>query len=110
MTFPSKPTLLKKRLEKTRDEPSEIISAGNLQCRKYIYMSDIFIIKQLWIDSMENEYGAAQGYSVIGFVRTEDEAQEMCSKDYVTGEGWPFEKGSKVPKFCYSRIPELFKQ
>ena len=35
----------------------------------------IFLIEKLWTDPMENELSAAAGYSVEGYVKTENEAR-----------------------------------
>lgn len=40
-------------------------------------MKSIFLIKKLWIDSLENDLGDAYGYRCVGYVNTEAKAKKV---------------------------------
>lgn len=72
----------------------------------------LFIIKRLWIDSMENR--DAYGYEEIGFVQTNDEADRICGLEYVPKSKypWPLDyayefKGDNVPRFIATEITDI---
>jgi len=47
-------------------------------------MSHKYLIERLWIDPMENRN--ADGYEPFGYVDTEEEAKEECSKGRMYNE------------------------
>jgi capsid portal protein len=72
----------------------------------------LFIIKRLWIDSMENR--DAYGYEEIGFVQTNDEADRICGLEYIPKSKypWPLDyayefKGDNVPRFIAKEITDI---
>lgn len=57
----------------------------------------VWVIKEAWSDSMENNVSAAFGFEVIGYVDTEAEANEILKKARpVTKEqyGWAAPEGT----------------
>jgi hypothetical protein len=76
-------------------------------------MSDlIYIIEQIWTDDLEDQRERALGYRPIGFVFTEKEATEFCSKgrDYTSKDCWAIgmtEKGKKLPEYRFKTLKKL---
>ncbi len=64
----------------------------------------IFLIKQLWLDSMENEYNSAKGYDAFGYVNTEDEAIEFCKKGKMYDKKACWALSEDTPQFIYVRL------
>ena len=51
---------------------------------------EIWLIRKLWIDSMENNPLAASGYKTVGFVTTELEADTIIKDGgIIEDKGWP---------------------
>ena len=72
----------------------------------------MFIIKRLWIDSMENR--DAYGYEEIGVVQTKDEADRIRGLEYIPKSKypWPLDyayefKGDNVPRFIAKEITSI---
>ena len=66
----------------------------------------IYVIEQLWIDYSCNKYARSWGYSPVGYVKTEAEAQTLCSQYLHEGTGWPFSEGELIPCRKYTAIME----
>ena len=64
----------------------------------------IFLIKKLWLDSMENEYNSAKGYNAFGYVTTEDEAIEFCKKGKMYDKKACWALSEDTPQFIYVRL------
>lgn len=66
---------------------------------------EMYLIKKLWIDSLENEYYLAHGYEVIGFVTDKEEAKRITKESgVVIGDGWPLFKGREYPKLVWEEV------
>lgn len=68
---------------------------------------EIYLIEEGWIDPMENR--DATGYTIYGYVESEDEAKKFCeSKGYWTHKDcWAIgllNKGEVMPKYRYKKI------
>ena len=58
----------------------------------------IFLVEELWADSMENDLSRAIGYRPIGFVTTQKEADTLVMQRGVEmGDGWPINRGDSKP-------------
>ena len=64
----------------------------------------IWLIEQIWFDSMENEIDSAVGYSLFGYVENEEKAKEFCSKGkiYTRKDCWAV--GGEVPEYRYKEV------
>jgi len=72
----------------------------------------IYVIEQIWVDSMENDTERALGYNPIGFVLEEQKAIDFCSKgrDYTSEDCWAIgiqKKDEKLPEYRYNTIKRL---
>jgi hypothetical protein len=69
-------------------------------------MNEIFLIERAWIDPMENLN--VDGYDLIGFVRTEEEAQRICTEGgyYTSKDCWSiqFYPEERLRKFKYTKL------
>jgi hypothetical protein len=64
-----------------------------------VEMCEIFVIEELWLDSMENLLMYARGYKPIGYVETQAEAEKLIIEAGVEiGDGWPVMKGEQLPR------------
>ena len=72
-------------------------------------MSDIYLIKKLWYDPLENLN--AYGYNDLGYVTTLDEVNQiLSSKPDLTPEGWPLKyanSGKPVPVYKFYKLDKL---
>ena len=71
-------------------------------------MKTVFLIEELWIDSMENSYSDALGYTPIGVVEDRETAEAMV-RDLgdVEGTGWPISTGVSNPRLRMREVPYL---
>ena len=69
----------------------------------------IFLIKELWIDPMENR--VAHGYKTIGYMTNKESAKDFCSKGRIfTGDDcWSLEYCGDLPQYHYKQIKEMEK-
>lgn len=66
----------------------------------------VFLIHELWVDSMENHPSQAMGYNVVGYVTSRARAEQLVAEAGVrNGEGWPIQKGKSEPKRKFTEIP-----
>ena len=66
----------------------------------------IFLIEELWTDSMENEASAAYGYRAIGYIETRERARKICAAAGTSiGTGWPLMKGVSYSNRRLREIP-----
>lgn len=70
-------------------------------------MKEIFLIEQIWIDSMENEVNSAVGYKPVGWVATEQEAKELVAKGkkYTRDNCWAIRES--MPEYQYKKLVKL---
>lgn len=68
----------------------------------------IYLIAQLSIDSMENQEHKAVQHSIIGFVRSEDEAKAIrdSSGEHI-GTGWPIKQGKLMKLKEYTELKPI---
>lgn len=71
-------------------------------------MKEIYLIDRIWLDSLENDTFSAVGYGVFGFVTTEEEAKEFCSKGklYTKKDCWAI--FTNMPEYRYRKVEKLF--
>lgn len=63
----------------------------------------MYIIEKLWTDSMENSISAALGYSIVGYVNTEEEAKKVVEEGgIVKKECWAM--NGDMPLLKYKKI------
>jgi hypothetical protein len=68
----------------------------------------IYLIKHIWVDSLENNIFLAIGYDNIGYTDDEEIAKDMVLKaGVVEGNGWPIRKGESRPQLCYEKVPPI---
>lgn len=67
----------------------------------------IYIIKKIWIAPMEDLSTDAVGYEVIGYVKTEEEAQDLISgcRVFNVNDCWAI-KGQML-EYMWESFPEL---
>lgn len=72
----------------------------------------IFTIHRLWIDVLENR--DAYGFELIGKVNTKEEADRICSLEYIPKSKYPWPlkyahefKGDSVPKFICKEVKDI---
>lgn len=70
-------------------------------------MNELYIISQIWTDSMENQSSNAVGYKDIGFVYTEEEAKIFCSKGKILTRKECWAIMNEMPEFKYNKIKYL---
>ena len=71
-------------------------------------MKTVFLIEELWIDSMENSYIDALGYKPIGVVEDCETAEAMvCNSGNVEGSGWPISVGVSKPRLRVRELPYI---
>lgn len=70
-------------------------------------MEKIFIIELIWISSDENRPEHAVGYKSIGWVSSEEEAQEVVrnGKTYTVADCWAIRE--PVPEFRYRKLTKM---
>lgn len=70
-------------------------------------MEKIYLIEQIWIDPMENKVDSAVGYEAFGWVSTQKEAEERCSKgrSYTKLDCWAINKS--LPEFKWRELKSL---
>lgn len=56
----------------------------------------IFLVEELQVDSMENDYCRAVTWVPIGYVT---ENPDNAWTEEIIGTGWPFMKGDRIKKF-----------
>ena len=57
----------------------------------------VFVIEELWTDSLENQIGNAMGYQAVGFAWTPEDARHIVDQGgEVVGTGWPIKAGEKM--------------
>lgn len=68
---------------------------------------EVYIIKQIWVDWLENRSENAVGYDIIGYVTSKQAAEEFCDKgrDYDVNDCWAV-KGT-MPQYTYTLLKEL---
>ena len=58
----------------------------------------IWLLEELWVDPMENQFGNAQGYTPCGYATTKEEADvAIARRGCFIGTGWPFDLGQRIP-------------
>lgn len=67
----------------------------------------IYLVSELWIDTLENDFNMALGYKIIGFVDSIDEFNTRFGAKYVEGTGWPIAKSSKQPAYKYEEVKHV---
>jgi hypothetical protein len=72
----------------------------------------MYLIERLWVDPLENRN--AYGFKVIGCVSATEEADRICSLEFVKKSDFPWPlwranefKGNEVPRFRANEIKEL---
>jgi hypothetical protein len=68
-------------------------------------MSHKYLIERLWIDPMENRN--ADGYEPFGYVDTEEEAKEECSKGRMYNEKDCWSLFADTPQYRYRELKHL---
>lgn len=67
----------------------------------------MYIIKQMWTDSFENNLSDAKGYNIIGYVNSKEEAETLVIKGGKADKrSWP-PVDSKETKIIYEEIKEI---
>ena len=71
-------------------------------------MNSVFIIEQLQICGMENQYNYAVTYDKIGFVESLEKARQVISDMGLhNGTGWPVSKGETIPNGKFEEVKRL---
>lgn len=71
-------------------------------------MNTLWVIEELWLDSLENQSSAAHGYMTIGVVMNKSDADAIvASAGQVTGNGWPIPVGKSLPQRRAFEVPIL---
>lgn len=67
----------------------------------------IYLIKKIWIDSLENRLNSAVGYSIIGYFDNKEEAARFCAKSkiYTQKDCWAI--FSPMKEYIYEEINKL---
>jgi len=69
----------------------------------------MYVIKEIWINSMENGRSNAMGYRVVGYVNTEEEARKIKSDGGMLSAKrfpWPLIWGDE-PRFKYEKVEKF---
>lgn len=66
----------------------------------------IYLVQQLFIDSMENNPSDSSGYEPIGFVMEHEIQNQKLLKQY-TGTGYPICKGKKIPVYKITELKRI---
>lgn len=71
-------------------------------------MSEIYVIKALWVDALENQRAEAMGYREVGFVESEEQARAIVDgAGLLRGNGWPIPSGEYAPKMQFVKVAKL---
>ena len=75
-------------------------------------MEKIYIIKKLWVDTLENRN--AYGFEIIGFVFDKAEAERISNLNEIPKSNYPWPlnyahefEGDNVPEFIYEEVQEI---
>ncbi len=71
-------------------------------------MNEIYLIFELILDSSENESSRALTYEPVGFVETQEEAQQIIDESpmYSKKDCWAIMDGSRS-KYSYQLVPKI---
>ena len=74
------------------------------QCDIHGVSHSIWLIKQIWLDSMENQMDSAVGYSPFGYVESEIKAKDFCNKGktYTSKDCWAV--CGEQPQYKYKEV------
>jgi hypothetical protein len=73
-------------------------------CNLSVVSHSIFMIEQIWFDSMENDVSGAVGYSPFVFAESEEKAKEFCSKGEVYTNKRCWAVYGEMPQYKYKEI------
>lgn len=68
-------------------------------------MSNIILVEEIQIDSMENRYHNAVTYKILGYVTEENYGKYVGH--FIKGTGWPIPTEQVVPKYKLTKLEKL---
>lgn len=68
----------------------------------------IYLIEELWTDSMENRVECAIGWRIIGYCTDRAQADAAVSAaGLINGTGWPIPHGESLPRLKVTPVAAL---
>ena len=70
-------------------------------------MEKIYLVYEIWLDPLENDFSDAVGYKLIGYVRSEEVANEIVSNgiDFTRKDCWAIR--NTMPQFKFEELKLL---